>query len=215
MSRRRDEEDQYRWAMQAREKKARVDAWLVGRTDGGVPVKPSLDRCMIKSVDYVNDPFGGNDVGGVIEMPSKELAIHFKATFARETNGYGKNYSSVESIDVRMHLAFDPRDRWNEWTRATLTESERIRLETLIVATFAERRREHETPPRQTEPTSPTRKPPWSYGPTDRPGSPHLDPNDSEYWSREAVQERANDKGLLREGRDRYGDDWYPGKYTN
>lgn len=114
--------------------------------------------------------------------------------------------SNVGPGDLELHCRVGSPNGWVNWNPPPMVDAE---IRKAIIAQMAA------VQPTQHEPPSPMRNPPWSYGATDRPGSPHLDPNDSEYWSREAVQERADGKALLREGRERYGDDWYPGKYTN
>jgi len=208
MSRRRDDEDNARWAAQARQKKARVDAWLVGRTDGGVPKKPTISGRVLKNVGPVNDPFGGNNYGGEIDVHGA-LCVHFKARAIGELED-----PKVVSIDCRMLLSGDPRNMWEEWTPVTLTERELVELQTLIVAAIVAQRREAEAWSVATA-SSDSDFRPWNPGSTYRPGSPHLDPRDLDYYSREAVQERASEKALMREGRERYDDDWYPGRYVN
>ncbi len=210
MSRRRDEEDEWRWARQDRDKKARLDAWLVGRTDGGRPVKPPLEHAIVKDVRLYHDAFADTDVSGEL-VALEGMSLPFKAAFGRTSNGYEFDWSRIVILDVRMVLNGDPRHSWHEWTKAKLTDAEQTRIERGIITTFAERNRAEEN----TQTSSGSRQAPWEPGPLERPGSPHLDPNVSENWSREALQERAAGKALLRKGRDRYGDDWYPGKYVN
>jgi hypothetical protein len=171
----------------------------------------------IERVELYHDVFADTDVHGRLHSLD-DLSVLFKAAFGRKPNGYETDWDVVAKVEVRMQLVGDPRHSWHDWTKVELTESERIRLECLIVATFAERNRERkasEEKKRSSASRVACSRAPLSTGPLNKPGSPHLDTSNDEYWSMEAVQERADEKALLREGRERYGDDWYLGKYVN
>lgn len=129
----RDQEERNNNERQVYERKQKLDAWLAGRTDGGVPVKPPLDDAKLVRVSRISDPFGGHDVGGELVAPP-EMIIEFKATFRYISPERGTDWFNIEKLDVRMRIIGDPRIDWHYWTRANLTPAEHVHLENIIVS---------------------------------------------------------------------------------
>lgn len=138
----RDQEERNNNERQAYERKQKLDAWLAGRTDGGVPVKPPLDDAKLVRVSMISD-FDGHDVGGELVAPP-EMIIEFKATFRYISPERGTDWFNITKLDVRMHIIGDPRIDWYYWTRVNLTPDEQFHIEDIIVSQVNKDRKQRE-----------------------------------------------------------------------
>jgi len=183
---RRDEEDRFRWAMQEREKAGARAEWLKGRADGGVAVKPNLERCSLES--FRLHRFAGYDCEGGVVAPSG-MRIEFRAAFGRKPNGYQDDESVVDQIEVRISLIGDPAIGWYYDKKiVSLSDAERAHIDRLIVSAAKERKAEASISTNARQHEEPVRY-------------PSSDPRSDDYYSRANVEERIAEREC--------GPDWY------
>ena len=183
---RRDEEDRFRWAMQEREKAGARAEWLKGRADGGVAVKPNLERCSLEP--FRLHRFAGYDCEGGVVAPSG-MRIEFRAAFGRKPNGYQDDESVVDQIEVRISLIGDPAIGWYYDKKiVSLSDAERAHIDRLIVSAAKERKAEASISTNARQHEEPVRY-------------PSSDPRSDDYYSRANVEERIAEREC--------GPDWY------